>query len=682
MKKILYATSIILIILAGCKKDVSDYSTNTDPTVNSILDLEVEGNFDWSNNTKVFVRAEALSNNGSPLSGVRFEVYLQDPGEGEDAADMRVSTASGMTNSQGIFETTIHVPAFQESIYIKPLYIGLEDKQEVIISSGNAFCTFGGNSRKGFTPGKSGSNKVAGKSWLTIGTWNSNGVPNYLESNGDIITQDFLDDVNASLPEYQSLPESHPQYLASGNDADIILQDSAEIWVTFVHEGAGYKNALGYFTYPTNSPPSSVSDVSDYTIIFPNVSASGSGGGLYSGDKVYLGKFAPGTSVGWFLIANGWSSSSQSVTNGTHILYSQPGFNPETDPAKQQHNVLLHDEERDILLLGFEDLVRSGWCDNDFNDAIFYATVTPITAVLTSGLPPMDSPEDWDGDGTTNVFDEYPWDSTKAFNSYYPSETQFGSMAFEDLWPYRGDYDFNDLVIDYRFNQISNSSNKIVEIEAEIVVRAIGAGYHNGFGFMMDLLPSDIESVSGYSLQNGIVSLSSNGTESGQSNATIVVFDDAYDILPFQGGNYVNTVEGQTYVEPDTMNIVITLSSQKTIAEIGYPPYNPFIFINQTRNRELHLPGYPPTDLVATSFFGTGDDDTNPASGKYYKSKTNLPWGMNVPEKFRYPKEKNQIIHAHLVFGTWAQSSGFSFMDWYQDKPGYRDNTKIFNKNN
>ena len=50
-------------------------------------------------------------------------------------------------------------------------------------------------------------------------------------------------------------------------------------------------------------PPSSIPVNKNITIIFPNVSGVGSGGGLNTGDKVKLGAFSAGTSIGWILLA-------------------------------------------------------------------------------------------------------------------------------------------------------------------------------------------------------------------------------------------------------------------------------------------------------------------------------------------------------------------------------------------
>jgi hypothetical protein len=76
------------------------------------------------------------------------------------------------------------------------------------------------------------------------------------------------------------------------------------------------------------------------------------------------------------------------------------------------------------------------------------------------------------------------------------------------------------------------------------------------------------------------------------------------------------------------------------------------------RSREAHLSDFAPTDLANMALFGTEDDDSNPATGRYYKTANNLPWGINLVEKFDYPIEKAPITEAHLKFGPWAESNG------------------------
>jgi LruC domain-containing protein len=510
-----------------------------------------------------------------------------------------------------------------------------------------------------------------------MGTYDSQGVPDYLEPVNDVIDAGLLQNINNALPEYQPVPDYHPEYLAAGNQTSLSLLSEADVWVTFVHEGAGYKNVLGYFTYTTGSPPSTLSDVDSITIVFPNVSFQNSGGGLHSGNKVWLGTFPANTSIGWVVIANAWQGGI--VGSGYPEYYSEPALNPETNPDLRQHNVLLYDAEYDLVLIGFEDLNREGSCDNDFNDAIFYTTANPPEAVDITNLPYVDPTlNDGDGDGVVDAADDYPADPNKAFNHYYPGLDQYSTLSFEDQWPSKGDYDFNDLVIDFNINQITNASNDIVEIDASFNVKAVGAGFKNGYGFDLPLNPGDVLSVTGMDLQEGFISLNANNTEAGQAKATIVVFDNTFNLWPSNHVRHINTVPGEPSETPANIGVNITLANPAPISSFDIPPYNPFVIIDGERGREVHLPGYPPTSLVNSGYFGTEDDDSDPSIGKYYKTDSDLPWGMHLPVSFDYPIEKKPVILGHLKFSTWVQSGGFSFMDWYENKPGYRNSPFIY----
>ena len=295
----------------------------------------------------------------------------------------------------------------------------------------------------------------------------------------------------------------------------------------------------------------------------------------------------------------------------------------------------------------------------------------------------LPTPTDSDGDGVADVDDEYPTDPDRAYNNYYPPGG-FGTLAYEDLWPGRGDYDFNDLIVDYKFKTVTSGSNHIVETFGSFVVRAHGAYYQNGFGFQLannNVASADILSVTGNDLQEGYINLAANGIEAGQAIPTIIVYDNAYNILPHPGNSIgVNTEIAATFVEPDTLNIYIDFrDGVYSLLDLGIAAFNPFIIINKVRGNEVHLPGYTPTSLVDESVFSTLDDDTNPAIGKYYKTIINLPWAINIPEGFDYPIEKRDITSVYLKFAEWAESGGQLSQDWYLDEPGYRNSSLIYN---
>lgn len=220
-----------------------------------------------------------------------------------------------------------------------------------------------------------------------LGTYSSNGTPNYLENPSDVVSVETLELISNALPEGYPVPDYNPQYITAGYDTNIKLDQAAEVYVTFVTEGAGYKNVLGFYTYDLDNPPTSVPSDEDITIIFPNASALGSGGGLQTGDKVKIGNFPANTGIGWVLVANAWSFSQQKAGYGHWTVFSDPNFNPEANPDLRHHNVLLSDAENERIILGFEDIRRDyGSCDNDFNDAIFYITATPFSAMRINNV--------------------------------------------------------------------------------------------------------------------------------------------------------------------------------------------------------------------------------------------------------------------------------------------------------
>ena len=677
--KSLLAFAIVILILSSCSKHLpklDENPVNSNSEVPSLEDIKVSDHFNWETSKQAEVVLKTLDRQDQPVSGVKVSVLT----------DFRENGGSeiinGLTDLNGEFTLNYNFPAHLSEVVVATNHIGFVNEAKVPVENAQISFTFGGNpasfNAQTFEAAPIESSfKSVNNTNVTInmmGTYNSLGVPDYLVPGGDYISPEMISNINNALPENYPVPTYHPEYLFDVNKQNLTLTENADVWVTFVSEGAGYKNVLAYYTYQRDFPPQTIEDIESCTVIFPNVSFNGSGGGLAPGDKVFLGNFEEGTVIGWLLMRNGWNQNSQTVSEGYGLLYSNKYLNPEPNPDHQQHVVLLHDAQEDIFVISFEDLIRPGG-DNDFNDAIFYATVNPVDGVETGDFPVLNpDPTDTDEDGVPDANDDYPEDPELAFNNYYSSEGHFGTLAFEDLWPSTGDYDFNDLVIDYNFNRITNAQNDVVKLVGKFMVRAIGASFHNGFGFeMQGINPSDIEYVNGQHLSNGIVSTNSNGTEAGQTYATIIVFDDAWD------HGFGNTKPAEAYVAPtEIIEIELKLNNPMAVEDFGMAPFNPFIFVNGERGREVHLADYTPTNLVDNSYFGTHSDDSDPQTGKYYKTVNNLPFGLNIASQFDYVIEKDAINLGHLKFLPWVESEGANYQDWYMDMSGYRNNSFIY----
>jgi len=289
---------------------------------------------------------------------------------------------------------------------------------------------------------------------------------------------------------------------------------------------------------------------------------------------------------------------------------------------------------------------------------------------------------DTDNDGVIDELDDYPNDPEVATDIFTPSELGMGSYAFEDLWPLLGDYDFNDMVVSYRYTNILNSTNQSVRFKMELVLKAVGAGERSGFGIELDVDPSKIESVTGHSTLGNNTVLDAKGLEAGQSKAVIIVFNDSRNhVEPSPGENFVNTDPSESIVPNVNFEVVIEFTEPIDPDEIGTAPFNPFIFASNQRGKEVHLSGKLPTSLADNNLFGTDDDDTNIGLGKTYQNENNLPWAIHIIHNFRYPIEKARINQGYNKFIDWSLSNGLSYTDWYGDNAGYRNTNKLYFNN-
>ncbi|BFT31328.1 LruC domain-containing protein [Alteromonas sp. D210916BOD_24] len=482
----------------------------------------------------------------------------------------------------------------------------------------------------------------------------STGKPDDLMYARDDYPKDFFKRIQ------NALPESHVNeaFMTDSEGATIHLTERAEVFITFIHEGAGYKNSFGFFTFDRENPPKSIEDVRE-TIVFPNLSYPH----LTNGHRVSIGTFPAGTSIGFFIAANGYWYWTGVKDFQAPYYYSLSHLNPEQEPELKQHMVLLYDEEVQEAVLGFEDLPRT-WGDNDFNDAVFSVRSTPSTAIETQQLVKMPDASDSDADGIDDGQDEYPEDFRRASTSYYPSSTSFVTLAYEDNWPKLGDYDMNDLVIREQLQLTYNADNKITGFILKGFIDARGGDHANGFGLrILNSSPEWLESAS----------ISIDGTtynkkaERWQDDLVIQLWRNS-KVFTETGAtgkcSLFNTVPTCDTFEPIEFTLDVRLSVDLNV--LHHSDFDFFIFRNNNRGLEVHFANYPPTKLANMHYFNRHADNSDSSQGRYYVSDKNLPWALKLNSTWSHPREYIDVLWAYPAYEKWTESSGKEEALWYQ----------------
>jgi hypothetical protein len=194
--------------------------------------------------------------------------------------------------------------------------------------------------------------------------------------------KDFQQFVQA---ERVAIPNSGQKQIDPNN---LFLKYSHDVKVSFVNEGAGYRNQLAFTTTKNNQSQSG--------LLFKDIACSGKtdgvacvgdwgGNTLKLGDTVKMGTVAKGTTLDFSLRANGLNRGNDAYTFGTKTAGNADGL---------QH-VVSYTYGKKYLVMGFEDLYGTlntktdskgkyltpgqgqfgEHSDRDFNDTVFVVDI-------------------------------------------------------------------------------------------------------------------------------------------------------------------------------------------------------------------------------------------------------------------------------------------------------------------
>ncbi|MEG0038713.1 MAG: LruC domain-containing protein [Bacteroides sp.] len=251
------------------------------------------------------------------------------------------------------------------------------------------------------------------------------------------------------------------------------------------------------------------------------------------------------------------------------------------------------------------------------------------------------------------------------------------TYAFEDQWPIYGDYDMNDIVLRISNVKLSKKGKYISELDFDYEIMAVGAFNNISMGLQLDgINPAYIDEID-YSNSSNLgldfFDIKTNGVENNQKIANIPLFYNAHKVFDDKSStpSYINTVKTQGHRQTQKIKVEVEFKNN-SVSSLTMSDFNLFIITENKKEdrKEIHLPGYKPTDLATTFYFGKNNDCS--LTKKYYVSDENLGWGILVAEPkaatlWRWPSEKNMIKEAYPEFAEWVISGGKDKLEWYQN---------------
>lgn len=273
-------------------------------------------------------------------------------------------------------------------------------------------------------------------------------------------------------------------------------------------------------------------------------------------------------------------------------------------------------------------------------------------------------------------------------STVYPGENDWVTLAYEDKWPYAGDYDFNDVVLNYRTTQLMENGSVIgYKIDGQLV--GIGATYHNGFAVRLQetLNNGDTKSILRSEVDEQNISLVIGGQlqsgdflEANRNDAILIVMQDTWDHV--STGSNCSYFRTESDCSDDSLvpfSMTIPLNTAKPISDSPGTLLDPFIFASEgfyhgdflvdkeSRGWEVHIKNQEPTEAFNSSFLALAgsDDKSVSVEGLYFLTENGLPWALEIGMQWQHPLEGVDITQAYDNFADFAESSGKQSPQWF-----------------
>lgn len=630
-RKVLSYTVLMALSVVGCtEKDIYTPPEPDQPTA-PIGSVTLDNYNDFATTKAVELDLDYSEAN---CAKVLFNVYAENPFEVVDGQvvlkEDLVAVAGGFTDEDGFYTGTSDIPSGVENVYIYSPDFGAPTlyKTSVVGNAIRAQIDFDNaiDLSSLLTETKAAELRAAAqRTEYVLGTWSAKGTPAYLDGQMEI---------DATMKKYVKslLPEGGDARKTGliSDDTDITLyEDAGNVWISYFGGKTNAQSGFAYYCYKVGDSPEKIKAAARHAcLIFP--SAHGNALGDYSGARVKLRYITPegelqpegtvfpkNTRIGFVLFNDSWRPGGNGKT-----FYSTKVLNNDG----RSHTAMFAVEDKNnesVNVISMED-----WNDFDYNDVAFVISSDPADAIV---LPPAPEPGE------------------ESF-----TQTYRGLLAFEDNWPDGGDYDMNDVVVQYITNITYNGYNQVTKIVDNFTLSWTGANYSNGFAYEV---PYDLS-------QAKVQFLNSKGSEI--SGNVIKLTNDVKGMLGVPGvsaSQMPSTVVGASYMA------VITFDEPSINKDEIVPPYNPFIQVGGS-NQEVHLINHP-TTADATNVFDQSSMDISDGKTTFFISKEGYPFSICLDARL-YPEvleidlrhEGQHIDEVYPKFVDWATTKDPNIKWW------------------
>ena len=619
----LLCSVLVILMVSGCTRDVYDPNGGGEDKPNS---------FDFSTTSTIQLNVKYDVPEGYK---VLFNVYFEDPFTTDEGGQTVLRTditpaITRMTDENGEYHAKEIVAADHGSdVYIYTSYVGVPGLVQTTITDNVINADIEWKLTDGI-PQTRADKWDPSTEYGLLGTWQTNGRPNYLDSEGELVlSASVLKTIRNTIQEGGICPQTYRQ--SADFKVDDLQGRDTEVSVRFIVGNCAAGSIFVYYCYKDGASVKEIKAAKKY-IVFPNTHTAGYYGkpiGLKGGECVklhYIDEngvdkgtvFPNGVRIGWFLLNNAFVKEGKT----DKICYSTTALNGDgrTHTAAFRIN--------DFVVLSFED-----YTDYDYNDVQFNVWSNPIEAIAP------DVPSVTPDPGTDD-------DRSVAYRMTYK-----GILAFEDNWPNKGDYDLNDVIVKYNSVLAFNTSNQVLSTEDTFTALWSGASFKNGFAYQMNTDRSNVVTE----FEN--ISDTSQGLDRELAKATVNVFTNAL-------------VATENNTKTASYKIKNTLTTPVDHETFGVAPYNPFIMVHENlgNNRcEVHLVNYKPTEKADMSLFHTGKDLSSPNSGVYYVAAENYPFAIQLVDAEDFSTTETESVDiTYSDFIKWVKSNGSEYKDWYK----------------